>query len=231
MTIKLGLLGGLGYVSSVEYYKKINDLYREKAGGHQSCDLVLRNLNEGDYRDKLMKDPSGRLCETEILAGFSDLIQAGCNRFAICCNGAHLFEDSINKTLDIEILHIVDSVVEYCRANAIGQVGLIGVMNTIKGDFYQSRLTANHINLILPSEADMQYVNDKIYNELVLNQFAPNTIEGFTQVCERLRNNGAQAVILGCTEIPMLMENITIGDLELLSTTDLHCQYIVNAIT
>jgi len=221
---KIGLVGGLGWVSTLEYYRLINTYIREQRGGHYSAHIIMESLDEGEFIDKQKMDPSGKVCEKMIVDAVGVLLRAGAE---VCANGIHRFESAIYKAHKIKIVHIAEATAFDVHREGINKVGLLGVKMTMEGDFYKNKLNNYGVDLLIPEKNERSAIHHKIITELVLNEFQENTKMYFTQVIKQLNDCGAQGVILGCTEIPLLMNAFEIEGIRLFSTTDIHCKAIV----
>ena len=224
---KIGLVGGLGWVSTLEYYRLINSYVREQKGGHYSALIIIESLDEGAFLEKQKADLSGEACQKMILEAVGVLIEGGAEVIALCANGIHRFESEIRKMYDINIVHIAEATATTIKSERIEKVGLLGVNATMEGDFYKSRLSAANIDLLIPNKVDREGIHSLILSELVLNIFRHETQLYFSKVIEQLQNSGAQSVILGCTEIPLLIKSDELNGIKLFSSTEIHCREIV----
>lgn len=224
---KIGLVSGLGWVSTLEYYRLINTYVREKRGGHYSAHIIMESLDEGAFIDQQAADPSGLACEKMIVDAVGVLVDGGAEVIALCANGIHRFESAIKQKHGIDIVHIADATAFAIKSEGINQVGLLGVKATMEGEFYKSRLNEFNIELLIPNKSDRENIHDKIVSELVLNIFNNETKGYFAQVIKQLGIAGAQGLILGCTEIPLLIKENECNGVRLFSTTEIHCRAIV----
>jgi len=219
---KIGLLGGLSWVSTAEYYQRLNILMQSELGGVSSARIVLESLNRQDYVDEVIeRKDEGAACEI-ILNACQNLEKAGAEFIVISCNDVHRFVPKIAPKIQIPFLHIAEVTAQSISNQGIKKVGLLGVMKTMEGVFYPEILAKYGIETIIPNHADRNYIHDRIYDELVMNKFSDTTKKGYLSVIENLANKGAKGVILGCTEIPLLLQPNEI-DIPSFATTDLHC--------
>lgn len=224
---KVGLVGGLGWVSTLEYYKLINVITRQKLGAYSSAHVLLESLDEGLFLENQGKDPTEKLCEQMIVDAVGVLVSGGAELVALCANGLHRFIPAIKATYDIEIVDIRDATAKVIQNMGLDCVGLIGVQKTMETDFYKRILQAAGIESVVPELASREYIHQKILSELVLNEFSVETKHGFLSVIEGLIDKGVQGVILGCTEIPSLLTDSEHKGVPLFSTTEIHCREIV----
>jgi aspartate racemase len=226
---KIGLVGGLSWVSTAEYYRIINELVRARLGGYYSAHLLIESLNENEFLEMAKLDPTEKLCEKMIVDAVNILCRGGAEIIALCANGIHRFEPAIKEKCNVEIIHIVDSVAEEVANCHLKNVGLLGVMKTMEGDFYREKLHEKNIVTIIPDLSEREIVHEKIMSELVLDEFNKKTQNLFIDICTNLNANGAEGIILGCTEIPLLMKTAGQLPFPLFSTTEIHCKAIVDA--
>jgi len=224
---KIGLVGGLGWVSTHEYYRLINTLVREQRGGHYAAHIILESLDEGAFIDHQQADSSGLQCEKMIVDAVGRLLTSGAEIVALCANGIHRYASAIKAAHNIEIIDIAKETAAFIRQTGITDVGLIGVKATMEGSFYEAALKANGISLLVPEQAEREKVHEKILAELVLNRFEKSTRDYFIDVITHLYLKGGKGVILGCTEIPLLLPMQKINNIPVFSTTLIHCQAIV----
>ncbi len=224
---KIGLLGGLSWVSTAEYYQRLNVLMQDKLGGVASARIVLESVNRQDYVDAVIeRKDEDAACEI-ILDACKNLENAGAKLIVISCNDVHRFVPKIAPKIGIPFLHIAEVTALAISKQGIKTVGLLGVMKTMEGVFYPEILAKHGIETLVPNQADKNYIHDRIYDELVMNKFSDSTKKGYSDVIERLHVAGAEGIVLGCTEIPLLLkpEEINIPSF---ATTELHCIATVN---
>ncbi|KXO09143.1 Aspartate racemase [Moritella sp. JT01] len=226
---KIGLVGGLSWVSTAEYYRLINELIRVKLGGYHSAHVLIESLDENKFLEMAKLDPSEKLCEKMIIDAVDVLRRGGAEVIALCANGVHRFEPAIKENCNVDIVHIADSTAKEVEKSNIKNIGLLGVMKTMEGDFYRDKLSEKNIVVHIPNTVEKNLVHDKIMSELVLGKFTQETEDLFVNICMSLNANGAEGVILGCTEIPLLMKNVESLPMPLFSTTEIHCKAIVDA--
>ena len=224
---KIGLVGGLGWVSTLEYYKLINIFTNQKLGGHNSAHILIESLDEGLFLDNQSKDSTEKLCEKMIVDAVEVLVAGGAEVVALCANGLHRFMPSIKAKYDVEFVDIRDATAKSIQKMGLDCVGLIGVQKTMETDFYKGTLLDHGIASVVPELASRKYIHQKIISELVLNEFTVDTKHGFLSVIGDLIDKNTQGVILGCTEIPLLLSASEYKGFPLFSTTEIHCREIV----
>jgi aspartate racemase len=226
---KIGLVGGLSWVSTAEYYRLINEIVREKLGGYHSAHVLVESLNENEFLALAELDPSEKLCEKMIIDAVNDLLRGGAEVIALCANGIHRFESAIRMNCDVSLIHIADATAIEVAKSKITNIGLLGVMKTMEGKFYRQKLNKKNIKVCVPESPDKEEIHERIISELVLGKFTESTRNKFVDVCLKLYNQGAQGIIMGCTEIPLLMKGVDQLPFPLFSTTEIHCMAIVEA--
>lgn len=224
----IGLLGGMSWESTVSYYKAINEGIKQSLGGLHSAKIAIYSV---DF------EPIEKLQHAGDWAGTADLLAdaaknveaSGADFLLICTNTMHKVAPEIEKSINIPLLHIADATAETIKSQNIKTVGLLGTAFTMEQDFYKERLETNHgINVIVPNAQDRNIVHQVIYKELCLGVIKGASKQEYLRIIESLAPQGAEAVILGCTEIGMLVsQNDT--QINLLDTTKIHAQAAVLA--
>jgi len=216
----------MSWESSALYYRDINQGVKAALGGHHSAEIVMYSV---DFAPIEERQHSGDFAGNEaILSQASKAIEAaGADFMLICTNTMHEAIPEIEKHITIPILHIADATAEVIKEKGIKTVGLLGTGFTMERDFYKGRLKDKHgINVITPNEADRKIVHDVIYNELVHGKIVRASIAEYLRIIKQLGAQGAEAVILGCTEIGMLVKQDE-TEVPLLDTTAIHAQKAV----
>lgn len=223
----IGLIGGMSWESSAEYYKIINQTVNQKLGGVHSCDCLMYSFDfaviehlqhEGKWDEltNLMVDAAKKL-----ESGSAELI-------LICTNTMHKMADDVERNINIPFLHIADAAAEEIKKQELKKVGLLGTKFTMEQDFYRKRIEEKYnIEVIIPGEQERQVVHDTIYNELVVGKIVQISKEKYVEIINNLKRNGAEGVILGCTEIPLLVKQEDC-DIPLFDTTTIHAKAAVD---
>lgn len=201
----IGLIGGMSWESTVPYYRIINETVRERLGGFHSAKLILYSV---DFHEIERLQRSGDWTETgRLLARAARSLQAaGADFLILGTNTMHKVADAIERAVDIPLLHIVDPTAEAIKHCGLTTVGLLGTRFTMEQEFYSGRLHRQHgIDVIIPDEVDREIVHGVIYDELCLGKSLDTSRTGYRRIMQRLVERGAQGVILGCTEISMLI--------------------------
>lgn len=202
----IGLLGGMSWESSLVYYKIVNEKVKEKLGGHHSCECVMYSV-DFDIIKKLQFEGNWNELTRIMIDAAKKIERGGAEMLAICTNTMHKMVPDIEKEISIPIVHIADATAEIIKSKGIKKVALLGTRFTMEQDFYKGRLIEKHgIDVVIPEGKDLEQVHSIIYNELVLGEIKPSSKEIYKQIIKRLVERGAEGVILGCTEIPLLIQ-------------------------
>lgn len=223
----IGLLGGMSWESTALYYKQINEEIKKRSGSLHSAKVVIYSV-DFDEIEKLQH--SGDWDKTaEILSEASKNIQnANADFLLICTNTMHKVAPSIQEKIDIPIVHIADATAKVLQNDGITKVGLLGTAFTMEEDFYKNRITDNFgIDVITPNKEDIKIIHKIIYEELCLGVINDNSRKEYLRIIEDLNSNGAQGIILGCTEICMLIKEEHTNT-KLYDTTTIHANEAVN---
>jgi aspartate racemase len=217
---RIGLIGGMSWESTLEYYRLINRGVQAALGGHHSAPCIINSL---DFAAIERLQSEGRWDETgELLADAAlALERAGAEGVILCTNTMHKVADRITRDLAIPFLHIGDATAARIEASGLTTVGLLGTRYTMEQAFYRDRLTAAGLAVITPDAGDRQTVNAVIYDELCLGRIEPASKARYLEIIARLAAGGAQGVILGCTEIGLLVSQADTA-LPLFDTTAIH---------
>jgi len=202
---------GTNWQSSKEYYGLLNQLANERIGGHNSPEMVMVNLNFQNVVDYLKRDDLDSMNQMMLTAA-KKLEDAGADLVGICTNTLHNCYDFLQDNISIPIIHIADAVADRVKQDGIEKVLLLGTMATMGLDFYKKRLGSYGIEVIVPSEEDMRYVDDVIFNEMCSKGlFLDKSRGGFRGIIQKAKKAGAKGVVLGCTEIPILLNGVDCG--------------------
>ncbi len=222
----IGLIGGMSWESSSEYYRIINEAVKEKLGGLHSAQSLMYSV---DFAEVETLQQEGRWEEaTQIMVAAALRLQAGGADFiVICTNTMHKMAEQVQGAIHLPLLHIADATAEKIKAKKLHTVGLLGTRFTMEEDFYRGRLEQRHgLQVLIPEEADREVIHRVIYDELVLGKLNPTSKAQYLSIIASLVGRGAQGIILGCTEIGLLVKP---GDTEspLFDTTRIHAEAAV----
>jgi len=202
----LGLIGGMTWHSTVDYYRLINAGVQERLGGSHSADLVMLSVDFGPVED--MQERGDWEAMGRLMAGSARTLEAaGADGLVICANTMHRLADDITGAVRIPLIHIADAAALEIRKKGLKAVGLLGTRYTMELDFYRRRLEQKHgLKVLVPEEPGRTSVHDVIYNELAHGVVREESRRAYREVIDDLRRRGAEGVILGCTEIPLLVK-------------------------
>lgn len=222
----IGLLGGMSWESSLEYYRAINEGVKDALGGLHSAKIAMVSL-DFEPIEKLQHEGNWDGTATMLSEAAKKVELAGADFLLICTNTMHKVAPQIEQAINIPVLHIADATAEILVQKGMKTVGLLGTEFTMEQDFYKARLKeAYGLTVLIPDDADRDIVHTIIYKELCLGNLQPTSKLEYLRIIEALAHQGAEAVILGCTEIGMLV-NQTDTEVLLLDTTSIHAKKAV----
>jgi len=217
----IGLIGGMSWESSIEYYRIINEEVRTRLGKLHSAQSLMYSV---DFAEVELLQREGRWDEATVsmIDAAQRLERGGADVVVICTNTMHRMADEVQESIRIPVLHVVDAAADVVKKRGILSVGLLGTRFTMEEDFYRGRLQRKHgLAVDVPDAADRELVHRAIYEELVAGEINPESRESFMRIIDGLIQRGAQGIILGCTEIGLLVKD---GDcaVPLFDTTRIH---------
>ena len=223
----IGLIGGMSWESSLEYYRLINQMVKARLGGHHSAECLLYSVDFAEIEDMQQRgawDAAG----ARLAAVARQLERGGADCIVLCTNTMHRLADIIQAAVDLPLLHIADATAQAVHRAGLDTVGLLGTIYTMEGDFYIGRLVQEHgLRVIVPDADARQLVNRVIFDELVNGVLNPESRAAYVDVIGALQAQGAQGVILGCTEIGLLVGQDD-TPLPVFDTTALHAAAAVD---
>lgn len=226
----IGLLGGMSWESTVEYYRAVNEGVKEKLGGLHSAKIAMQSVDFGPIEALMQKGDWDKIA-TELSQAAKRIEAAGADFLLICTNTMHTAYPQIEAALKIPLIHIADATAEVLLQHGVQKVGLLGTAFTMEQDFYKGRLMEKFgLDVLVPNEKDRQIVHDVIFNELCLGKTEAASKTEYLRIIEWLAVQGAEAVILGCTEIGMLVSQADTR-VKLLDTTAIHAAKAVEYAT
>lgn len=222
----IGLIGGMSWESSLEYYRIINEQVKEKLGGLHSAKSLMYSL-DFDLIEKLQQQEKWDELTSIMIKATQDLEKGGADFVLICTNTMHKMAEDIQDNINIPLLHIADTTAERIKEKSLKKVGLLGTNFTMEKDFYKGRLTNKHgLEVIVPKKEDRQIIHQIIYQELCLGEIKSSSRDQYVKILNKLVDSGAEAVILGCTEIPLLVHQEDVN-IPLFDTTNIHAETAV----
>lgn len=223
----IGLIGGMSWESSIEYYRIINETIKTRLGGLHSADCLMYSVDFAEI-EALQHTGDWDQLTREMIAAAQRLERGGAACLVICTNTMHKMADEIQSMIQIPLLHIADAAGVAIQAKGLTTVGLLGTRFTMEGDFYSTRLAKKFgLQVLIPEETDRETVHRVIYQELVQGEIREESRRSFLAVIKRLQEQGAQGIILGCTEIPLLVRQSDVA-VPIFDTTQLHAEAAVD---
>lgn len=222
----IGLIGGMSWESSLEYYRIINEQVKEKLGGLHSAKSLMYSV-DFDEIEKLQHKGNWEEATKLMIDAAQRLEKGGADFVVICTNTMHKMANDVQNNIKIPLLHIADATAEKIKAQGLKRIGLLGTKFTMEEDFYKGRLINKYeFEVLIPHGKDRQVVHDVIYHELCLGNINQFSKDQFIRIISELVDSGAEAVILGCTEIPLLVKQEDVKVL-LFDTTKIHAESAV----
>ena len=201
----IGLIGGLTYVSTIEYYRYINELANEKLGGNETIEVIMYSVNFGEI--KVLTEAGDWNKISDIICKVAQTIElAGASCLLIGANTMHKIADEVQAAIKIPVIHIAEAVAKVILKNGLKKVGLLGTRYTMQLGFYTDHLAKFGIETIIPEQEDVEYINYTIYNEFSKNIFTAEAKANYLNIISKLNDRGAGGIIGGCTEIPILIK-------------------------
>ena len=218
----IGLIGGMSWESTATYYKIINETVKEKLGGLHSAKCILYSV---DFQEIEECQANGNWEKSGEILGEAayNLEKAGADFIVICTNTMHKVVNQIKEKISVPILHIAEMTAEKILEKGLKNIALLGTKYTMEQDFYKSKLIEKGINVIIPDKNDIEIINEVIYDELCLGTINSNSKKKFLEIVDKLRNKGVEGIILGCTEIGLLIKNED-TDVPLFDTAIIHAE-------
>ena len=223
----IGLIGGMSWESTQFYYRQINEGVRQRLGGLHSAKILLNSVDFAPIEE--LQHAGDWDATADILSEAAKSLESGgADFFLICTNTMHKVAQSVAQSVNIPLLHIADTTAEVLKADGVTRVGLLGTAFTMEQDFYKGRLADQHgIEVVVPGPLDREIVHNAIYQELCLGEINPASKQAYLRIINELREQNVDAIILGCTEICMLV-NQADTQAKLYDTTAIHALQAVD---
>ena len=216
----IGLIGGLTYVSTIEYYRNLNELANEKLGDAEAPLIILYSVNFGEIKVLTEAEDWGKI-SIMMCDAAKKIENAGAACLLLGANTMHKIADEVQAAIKIPIIHVAEAVAKDIRRHGLRKVGLLGTRYTMQLGFYTDHLANYEIETIIPEQDDVEFINYTIYYEFSKNIFSPQTKAAYLDIISKLKQSGAEGIILGCTEIPSLL-NQSDCDIPLFDTVKIH---------
>lgn len=223
---KIGLVGGISWTSTLDYYKFINEGVNAKLGGLNFAECIIYSLNFGDIYTQSWDNSYDLL-----LNACESLKKSGADGIALCANTAHLYADRLQQEINLPVIHIVTETAKIINKNGFKKVGLLGTKFTMEMDFYRNKLELFGLEVLIPEKPKTrEYIQYTLREELGVGFINPETKKRYKEIIQDLVDRGAECIVLGCTEIPMLISQDDF-EIPVFDTTKIHSQAIVEFIT
>ena len=223
---RIGILGGMSPESTVAYYEYITRTYTERFGDYGYPEVLIYSVSFQPYVDWPNQD-RWDLVADGLSQAAQKLVAAGAEVILIATNTMHLVFDEVQSRVEVPMLSLLDATAEAIQGRGLSTVGLLGTRFTMEKSFYQDALARHGISTLVPDAGDRAYVNRVIYDELVAGQIRDESRAGYLAIIRKLAEQGAQGIVLGCTEIPLLVEEASAG-IPLFDTTQIHAEAALN---
>jgi aspartate racemase len=222
----IGLIGGLTWVSSQDYYRLLNQLVNERLGGVEAAKVILYSVNFGEIK-KLTEAGDWTGIARIICDAARKLEKAGADCMLLGANTMHKIAPEVQAAIDIPLIHIASVTAREIATKGLKKVALLGTRYTMLLDFYKNALAEQGIETLIPALEQIDFINNAIYTELAINQFLAETKQKFLDIINDLEKEGAEGIILGCTEIPLLIKQSDVQS-PVFDTTAIHAKAAVD---
>lgn len=225
----IGIIGGVSWASSIEYYRLMNEMVRDTLGGVHSAQILMFSIEFGEFskQERLADQGDWTLITQTMLDAAQRLKNGGADFIVIASNTLNSLAGIIEEKVKIPVIHIADATGEKVRGKGLHTVVLLGTKYTMEQPFYRERLMKYGIKVVIPNEKERNYINKVIFDELCANRVEPKSKKEFILIINRLKKEeGAEGVILGCTEIPLLIKQEDV-DIPVFDTTAIHSEAAV----
>lgn len=222
----IGLIGGMSWESSLEYYRIINETVKEKLGGFHSAKCLMYSVDFEEV-EKLQRQGKWEEATALMIDAAQRVKRGGADFVVICTNTMHKMAEEVQSSINIPLLHLADVTAERIKAQRLKKVGLLGTKFTMEEDFYKGRLIKKHgLEIIIPDDEEREVINNILYNELCMGEIKKISKDKFKKIIDNLVLKGAEGIILGCTEIPLLIDKEDY-EIPLFDTTRIHAEEAV----
>jgi len=222
----IGLIGGMSWESSLEYYRIINETVKEKLGGFHSAKCLMYSVDFEEV-EKLQRQGKWDEATALMIDAAQRVKKGGADFVVICTNTMHKMAEEVQSSINIPLLHLADVTAERIKAQGLKKVGLLGTKFTMEEDFYKGRLIKKHgLEVMIPDDEEREVINNILYNELCMGEIKKISKDKFKKIIDNLVLKGAEGIILGCTEIPLLIDKEDY-EIPLFDTTRIHAEEAV----
>ena len=226
----IGIIGGMSFESTIEYYKILNAMVNKKFGGLHSAKILMESY-DFDTIAKLQKSGDWQKLGEILAVSAKKLENAGANYIMIATNTMHNVARAVQNNINIPLIHIADAAADCIKEIGCKTVLLLGTKYTMKESFYTKKLVGEYdFNVIVPDENEMDIIHNIIFNELCVGRILDKSRQEILKIIEKYKDFGAQCVVLGCTELPNLINDKTVFGIPVINTVYAHCRAIINLV-
>lgn len=222
----IGLIGGMSWEASAEYYRLINKETRARLGSLNSAKVLMVSVNHQEIDEMERQNRWAEAVEAMADAACR-LEKGGADFILICCNAMHKIAEQIQSSIEVPLIHIADAAAEAVKRARLSSVGLLGAKAVMEEEFFKNNLVSADLKVLIPAENDREFINDVIFNQLAYGKIVEESRERTIKIVNKLKTAGSQGVILGCTELPLLIREED-SVLPLFDTLRLHAQRAVD---
>jgi len=222
----IGLIGGLTWLSTLDYYRLLNQQVQDKTNGKATAKIYMYSVDFGEIK-RLTEAEDWSAIAAIICKAAKNIEQSGASCLLVGANTMHKIADEIQASINIPLIHIAEETASIIVGKQLKKVALLGTKYTMQLDFYKDKLAAKDIETIIPPTDEIEYINTAIYEEMGKGIFLPERKDGFLKIIQQLKKQGAEGVIFGCTEIPILLKQEEV-DIPVFDTTQIHVNAAVN---
>ena len=222
----IGMIGGTGWPSTLEYYRMINQETNKRLGGLNSAKMVITSFNYAEI-DALNKKEDHAGVYKLVLGSAQKLRNCSVDCLVLCANTLHQYVEQLEEEINVKVVHIADATAVEIKKQKLSKIGLLGTRFTMEMDFYTQRLKEQGIESIVPEKPERDFIHNVIMNELLKEEFKQESKLKFLKIISDLEKNGAQGIVLGCTEIPLLIKQSDVH-LPVFNTLEIHAKAAVD---
>jgi len=223
----IGLIGGTGWVSTIDYYRFINQEINRRLGGQQAARCILWSFNYGEIDVLVNQNNDLESVYKMVLQASEKLETCGAACILLCANTLHMYAARLKDEINIPVIHIGEATANEISKAGINKVAVLGTKFTMEMDFYRSKLNESAIGMIIPETEERAFIHSSILNELLKDILRPETKARFLEMINRLIEKGAEGIVLGCTEIPLLIKQQDVS-VPVFDTTLIHAKAAVD---
>ena len=225
----LGLIGGTGPESTVDYYRLLVAQYREKAGGNSPL-VIINSVNLKQMIDWMGANELGKVTDY-LVEAFGKLEKAGADFAALTANTPHIVFDELKQRCSLPLISIVEATCERAEALGFKTVGLFGTRYTMQAPFYPAVFSRTNVKLVMPNAQEQEFIHDKYFNELLKDVFLPETRDALLAIADEMKaRNGIEGLILGGTELPLILRREAHNGIQFLDTTRIHVDRLIKEL-